>query len=309
MSKKINFALVAIILVSVISSEIAFAQQTPTFSEYNYNPLIINAAYAGLTPKTEIAISNSGTLNEFEGSPKSFSFSGQSQLNNGKMGIGAGIIRDQIGVTTSTNFFAAYSYKIFFDFENGRPDWQLYSPNVISFGITAGVQQYQDNLLELGIVDDRIFSENINETIPTIGLSFLFNLASFYAGFSTPNVMGTSLASNDNLKLESPYYGYFGYRFFNDRFENLMIKPNVLLKYENGAPLQADINLAVSFRNKFEIGGGYRTTSAINLLAGVYLFNNLRFIYNYNMGMNNSPLGNTHGFILSCQFGNGYSID
>ena len=225
------------------------------------------------------------------------------------MGIGAGIIRDQIGVTTSTNFFAAYSYKIFFDFENGRPDWQLYSPNVISFGITAGVQQYQDNLLELGIVDDRIFSENINETIPTIGLSFLFNLASFYAGFSTPNVMGTSLASNDNLKLESPYYGYFGYRFFNDRFENLMIKPNVLLKYENGAPLQADINLAVSFRNKFEIGGGYRTTSAINLLAGVYLFNNLRFIYNYNMGMNNSPLGNTHGFILSCQFGNGYSID
>ncbi|CAH8283917.1 PorP/SprF family type IX secretion system membrane protein [Mariniflexile fucanivorans] len=305
-SRTILVCLTLIFVLIVIKTQ---AQQTPAFSEYNYNPFILNAAYAGLTENTEISIANSGHFNSFEGSPKSFSFSGHGQLNRGKMGVGAGIIRDEIGVTTSTSAFAAYSYKIFFDFENHRPNWQIYSPGVISFGITAGIQQFQDNLLELGIVDDPKFAENINATIPTIGLGFLFNHASFYAGVSAPNVLGDALATDDNLHLENPVYGYFGYRFFNNRFENLTIKPNVLIKHENGAPLQVDMNIAVSFRNKFEVGAGYRTSSSVNLLAGIYLLNNLRFIYNYNVAMNNSPLGNTHGFILSCQFGKGYSID
>jgi type IX secretion system PorP/SprF family membrane protein len=302
-------ALVAIVFVIFIKSGALFAQQTPTFSEYNYNPFIINSAYAGLTQNTEIAISNSGYFNEFDGSPRSFSLSGQGQINRGKVGLGAGIVRDQIGVTTSTSFFGAYSYKIFFDFENNRPYWQHYYPGVLSFGITAGVQQYQDNLLELGIMDDPNFSQNINATVPTIGLGFLFNHASFYVGASAPNVLGDALASDDNLNLSNPIYGYFGYRFFNNIFKDMMIKPNALIKYENGAPLQADINIAVSFKNKFEIGGGYRTSSSLNLLAGVYLFDSVRFVYNYNLGINDSPLGNTHGFVLSYQFNEGYAID
>lgn len=297
------------VLLSILSNNIMLSQQTPTFTEYNYNPYIINSAYAGLTKNTEFSMSNSGFLNQFDGSPRTFSLSGHGSLNRNKVGLGAGIIRDEIGVTTSTSFFASYSYKIFFDFKSNRPYWQLYDAGVLSFGITAGVQQYQDNLTQLGIIDDSKFSQDINATIPTIGLGFLFNHASFYVGFSTPNILGDALATDDNLDLNSPYYGYFGYRFFNNRFQDLMIKPNVLLKYEDGAAMQADINVAVSFRNKFEIGTGYRTNNSINFLAGIYLFDNVRAIYNYNLTTNDSPLGNTHGLILSYQFGDGYAID
>ncbi|AUP79615.1 PorP/SprF family type IX secretion system membrane protein [Flavivirga eckloniae] len=302
-------AYAAVLLFFILRTSICIGQQTPLFSEYNYNPFIINAAYAGLTPDAEMSISNSGYFNQFEGSPRSLSLSGHGSIGRDKMGIGAGIIRDEIGVTTSTNFFGAYSYKIFFDFKNNRPNWQHYYPGVLSFGITAGLQQYQDNLLELGITDDPMFDENINTSIPTLGFSFLFNHASFYLGFSTPNILGESLASRDNLNLVNPYYGYLGYRFFNNRYQELMIKPNLLLKYEEGAPVQADINLAVSFKNKFEVGAGYRTSSSINLLLGIYLFKSVRFVYNYNMATNDSPLGNTHGFVLNYRFGNGYRID
>ena len=293
----------------ILSLNFLFGQQTPTFSEYNYNPFILNSAYAGLTKNTEISITNSGFLNGFEGSPTTFSLSGHGQLNRGKVGIGAGIIRDQIGVTTSTSIFAAYSYKIFFDFNSKRPYWQHYSPGVISFGITGGIQQYQDNLTELGIVDDPNFTTNIDTSIPTIGLSFLFNHATFYAGISAPNVMGNSLASDKSVKLSNPIYGYFGYRIFNNRFQNIMFKPNILIKHEKGAPSHADFNLAASFKNKFEIGAGYRTSASINLLAGIYLINNLRFIYTYNIASKNSPLGNSHGLILNIQFKDGYNID
>ncbi|QLG47263.1 PorP/SprF family type IX secretion system membrane protein [Costertonia aggregata] len=293
----------------LLNGSMVMAQQTPAFSEYNYNPFIINSAYAGLMPNTEATLSNSGFLNTVEGSPKSFAFSFNSPLNRGKVGVGAGIISDEIGVTKSTSVFGAYSYKIFFDFKDDRPYWQIYSPGVLSFGITAGVQLYQDNLLDLGITDDPRFSENISATIPTVGLGFLFNHSRFYVGVSAPNVLGDRLASEQDLNLRNPIYGYFGYRFFNNRFQDIMIKPNLLLKYENGAPLQADINLSFSFRNKFELGTGYRTSSSVNLLAGIYLFNNLRFIYQYNLALKDSPLGNIHGLVLSYKFGDGYALD
>ncbi|NRD21351.1 type IX secretion system membrane protein PorP/SprF [Winogradskyella eckloniae] len=285
------------------------AQQTPLFSEYNYNPFIINPAYAGVTPNTEFSISNMGYFNAFEGSPKSFAFSGHGSINEKKAGIGAGITRDQIGVTTSTRFFASYAYKIYFDFDSNRPYWQNYHPGVLSFGATIGLQQYQDNLTELGIMDDHVFAEDINATVPSIGFGFLFNHHTFYIGISSPNVLGDALVSDKSFNITNTYYGYLGYRIYNNRFKDLMIKPNILLKHENGAPLQADINVAVSFKNQFELGAGYRTSNSYNLLAGIYLFNNFRFMYSYNLATNNSPLGNAHSFILSCQLGKGYQVD
>ena len=304
---KKNIALIAFVLVALTNTLIA--QQTPTFSEYNYNPYLVNAAFAGLAPSAEIGISNTGTFNQFEGSPKSFALSFHTPLNRGKIGLGAGLIRDEVGVTTSTSAFATYSYKIFFDTKSNRPYWQIYTPNSLSFSISPGVQQYQENLLELGIMDDPNFAMNINATIPTIGLGFLLNLADVYVGISTPNVIGDMLVSDDNVEINVPYYGYLGYRFFSNKFEELMVKPNLLLKYENGAPFQVDMNIAVSYRNRFELGTGYRTNSSINLLAGVYLFKNIRTIYSYNVALNDSPLGNTHGIIATYRFGEGFSRD
>jgi type IX secretion system PorP/SprF family membrane protein len=304
-----QFALLAIYFLFQIDGSKLQAQQTPLFAEYNYNPYLINTAYAGLAPSTEVSLSNTGFFNQVEGSPRSFALSLHTPLNRGKVGLGAGFIRDEIGVTTSTNAFATYSYKIFFDTKKNRPYWQVYTPNSLSFAITGGIQQYQDNLLDLGIVGDPNFAQNINASIPTIGLGILLNLADFHLGFSAPNVLGDTLATDDNLDLSNAYYGYFGYRFYSNIFEEIMIKPNVLAKYENGAPFQLDFNVAMSYKNRFELGTGYRTNSSINLLAGVYLLKNIRAIYNYNLAFNDNPLGNTHGIVVSYLFGEGYHRD
>jgi len=302
-----NIAAMAAVLFTLFSNTNLIAQQTPAFAEYNYNPYLINSAFAGLAPSTEISLSNSGFLNSIEGSPRNFSISLHSPLNRGKVGLGAGFIRDEIGVTTSTSFFATYSYKIFFDTKSNRPYWQIYTPNSLSFAISPGVMQYQDNLLELGIMNDPSFSQNINASVPTIGLGFLLNLANFYVGFSSNNILGDTLATDDNLNLNTSYFGYFGYRFFSNQFEELMIKPNILIRNENGAPLQVDLNTAVSFKNKFEVGAGLRTNSSINLLAGIYLFKNIRAIYQYNIATKDSALGNSHGFVINYLFGEGYA--
>lgn len=296
------------ILICFMTCNSLFSQQSALFPEYNYNPFIINPAYAGLLSTAEATLSNTG-FSSFEGAPRNLNLSFHTPLQEGKMGIGAALIRDQIGVTSSTNAFVAYSYKIFFDFKSDRPYWQDYQPGSLSFAITAGLQQFQDNLLDLGITDDVRFSENINATIPNIGAGFLFNHARFYAGISAPNLIGLKLATEDNVNIEFPIYGYFGYRFFSNRFEDFMVKPSLFLRHENGSPLLADLNVSISYRNKFELGAGYRSTSSVNLLAGVYLADSFRIIYHYNLATNNSPLGNTQGIILSLRFNNGYGVN
>ncbi len=286
--------------------QVTIAQQTPVFSEYNYNTFIINSAYAGFEKDAELTFSNSGFSNQFEGAPKNITFSINAPLNEGRMGLGAGVFQNKIGVTSTTTAFAAYSYKLFFDTQKNRPYWQHYYPTVLSFGITAGVQLYRDDLLKLGITDDPNFQENINATIPSIGVGFMFNYKDLFFGASAPNVLGTKLASVDNLELSNPIYAYAGYRFFTDFYRKVMIKPSFLLKREEGAPLQVDVNMAVNFNNRIEIGGGYRSNGSLNLLVGLYAIKNFRFIYNYNMASGDAPIATTHGLVLSYRFGDGY---
>ncbi len=283
------------------------AQQTPAFTDYNYNPFIINAAYAGTSGDSEASLSNSGFNNQIEGAPKSFYLTFNTAISEGNMGLGGIIMNDQIGVTNVTQTSVAYSYKIFFDFKSNRPYWQLYDRTVLSFGVIAGVLQYEENLLSLGIQNDPNFSENINNTIPAAGLSFLFGHGNFFAGISAPNILGDRLVNQNNLNLSRPIYGYTGYHFITNKFNpNFIIKPSLLFKYESGAPFQVDTNVSIRYKNNFEVGVGYRTSNSFNIAAGFYFLKNLRAMYNYTQGTGNSPIGNTHGILLSFRGGKGY---
>lgn len=294
-------------LILIFGISYIYAQQTASFSEYNFNPFIINAAYAGMTPEAEIVLSHYGNMkiNGIEGSPKRYAFSAQAPLQEGRMGIGGGVFRDEIGVTKSTRAFVAYSYKIFLDERYQKPYWQRYEQNVLSFGITAGVHRFEDNLLELGIINDPEFSENIHVNKLEIGVAFLYNYERFYAGVSAPNIVSRLTTEND-INLSNPVYGYLGYHFLVNQFAETMLEPNVLFKYEKGAPMQIDMNLAVRFNNKFEVGAGYRSTSSLNFMIGIYLFQNFRFTYQHTLGTGGSPLGNNHGIALAYMFGEGY---
>ena len=288
-----------------------FSQQTPTFTEYNYNPFIINSAYAGVPKNSEATLSTLGLVGsqDFQGAPRSFSFTFNTPLRNEKVGLGAGIINDEIGVTSATQIFAAYSYKVFLN-DNVYPYWKVYNRSFISFGLKAGALIYNQDLLSLGIINDPNFSENIASTLPTFGASVLVGHANFFAGISIPNILGDTFSNQDNLKLSRPIYGYTGYHFLANKYNpDYTLKPSLLFKYEQGAPLQLDLNLSLNIKNIFEIGTGYRTNSSFNAVAGFYLFKNFRALYSYTQNGGNAPIANTHGIVLSYRTGNGYYLN
>lgn len=280
------------------------SQQTALFSEYNYVPFWINPAFASVTDGPEVSVSNHGFIKAVEGSPKTYALGFNAPLEMNNLGFGAVVRRDKIGVSTSTNAYASLSYKINFGAGNNKsyirtPYWRAYNQKVFSFGMTAGFHQYEENLLELGLDNDPEFSENLRASIPVIGVGFLYNTADFFVGISSPNLLSSFVAEDSNINFSNPVYGYIGYRYLFGNFTPMMLKPSLLLKYEMGAPMQVDTNLSLSIANKFEIGTGYRSTSSINLLAGVYALNHLRLVYQHNAGVKNSFLGNSHGVTLT----------
>lgn len=305
---RLDHTTLALTIITLVLSFLGSAQQTPIFSEYNYNPFLINAAYAGVEKSAEATLTNSGFNSEFDGTPQNLSFTFNTRLDEGKMGLGGGIINDRIGVTNATQAFAAYSYKIFLN-DNAHPYWKVYDRSFISFGLTAGALLYNENLLELGIQNDPNFAENISVTLPAAGVGILFGHANFFAGLSMPNVLGDTFANQDNLEISRPVYAYTGYHFATSKYDpDIVLKPSVLFKYENGAPFQLDLNLAVSYRNSFELGAGFRTSNSFNVVAGFYLLKNFRALYNYSqVAIGNAPITNTHGIVLSYRAGNGFA--
>ncbi|MEL7006326.1 MAG: PorP/SprF family type IX secretion system membrane protein, partial [Bacteroidota bacterium] len=282
-----------------------------------YNTILINPAHAGFYSGTEFTLSNRSTLNQIDGGITNIGLTFNTPLNSQNVGLGGGILRDEIGVTSTTTVFGSYAYKIhfkeglnpysrfknkrFYD-DNGKHGniWD-YRPSMLSFGLTTGVSFINEDLLSLDIQNDPNFQANTNVTVPMFGFGMLYSRRHIYLGISAPNLLGDRLATEDNINLNAPYYGYFGYRFYADREQTLLLKPNGLLKYERGAAPQIDLNIALNYKNTIEIGVGYRTVSSFNFLVGFYGNKNWRIFYSYQQILDNAAINNTHGLLLSYQ--------
>ncbi|WP_348799758.1 PorP/SprF family type IX secretion system membrane protein [Flavobacterium adhaerens] len=304
MKNKIIILFTIVLLTMCYTS--AEAQQTPVFSSYNYNAVLINPAHAGYYENTDVTLTANGYFNSVEGSPKNIDVSVNTLTRSEKIGLAGGIAHSQIGVTNTTNFFASYSYKIFFHEDYSYGKWWAYNPNIISFGITAGAQIYDENLTKLGIENDPEFQENVHSFAPTLGAGFLYNRDRIYFGVSAPNLLSGTFDSQNNTKLKNVYYAYFGYRMFTDLFEDILINPSFLTKYVEGAPMQIDLNLLVNYKNKVEFGGGYRSSKIVNLLAGFHLSKNSRLIFTYNKSFESVVLPDSYGVVFNYRFGNGF---
>nr|WP_315203536.1 PorP/SprF family type IX secretion system membrane protein [uncultured Flavobacterium sp.] len=299
------FKLTILIAFGIVSNTIQ-GQQTPIFTNYNYNTVVLNPAHAGYYEDIDVTVISTGNFHAIEGGARDTQLTVNAPLRSKHVGLAGGVSRDQIGVSSVTNFFGAYSYKIFFDSEYAQGKWWAYDPNIISFGITAGGSIYDEKLLELGIENDPNFQENIHTLIPNIGVGFLYNKDHFYLGLSAPNLFGSSLSNETNLNIKSNYYGYLGYRFFTNQFEEVLINPSTLIKYVSGAPLQVDFNLMANYKNIVEVGAGYRSCSAVNFLAGFYLFDHWRIMYSYNYSLESATINNTHSLVLNYRLGKGF---
>ncbi|GAB5475891.1 MAG: type IX secretion system membrane protein PorP/SprF [Maribacter sp.] len=272
MTKK-NLLVPIAIFLALIST--VNAQQDAQYTQYMFNTMSVNPAYAGSRGQFSAAALYRSQWVGLDGAPETFTLNLHSPIRNSRLGYGVSVIQDNIGdgVVSETYFDAIVSYTIDVSLE-GK----------LSFGLKAG-----GNLLNLDFNGLRNFDlepvsiDNIeNRFSPNIGLGLYYHTNKFYAGLSAPNILETEHFDNARTDANSAqflskerinFYFITGYVF--DLNGNLKFKPALLTKVVGGAPLQLDMSASFLFNDKFSFGAAYRWDAALSGLVGFQITDQL----------------------------------
>ncbi|QWX84432.1 type IX secretion system membrane protein PorP/SprF [Cellulophaga sp. HaHaR_3_176] len=251
------------------------AQQDAQYTQYMFNTMSVNPAYAGSRGQLSIAALYRSQWVGLDGSPTTQTLNLHSPIRNSRLGYGVSIVNDEIGNGTvqETYFDGIISYTLPVS-ETGK----------LSFGLKFG-----GNLLNLDFSklrnfdDENVTGENIeNKFSPNFGLGMYYHTDKFYLGLSAPNLLETSHFDNSNRDSGSVsflseerinFYAITGYVF--DLSDQFKFKPALLTKVVGGAPLQVDISANFMFNDRFTFGGAYRWDAAVSALAGFQISDQL----------------------------------
>ena len=246
------------------------AQQLPQFTQYMYNTISINPAYAGNRDALSVIGLHRSQWAGVDGAPETQTLSIHSPLRNEKVGLGLSVINDNIGYEDYTYIYGDFSYTI-----NVSPNTTL------SFGLKGGFSYYNIEEELLNIEDPFFNGDTFNRWTPNFGAGLYLSSQDWYVGLSAPKFI-----NNDNNELSDyvaleqvHYYLTGGYVF--DLSENTKLRPTTLLKYTDGAPLSVDISSTFIFNEKFYLGANYRIDDAIGAFADFQVLPNFRVGYGY----------------------------
>lgn len=239
----------------VLCSGPASAQHSIVYSQYLFNGLLINPAYAGSHVQFSATVTYRNQWVNFSGAPVTGTFGAHTSLNKGKIGVGMLATVDRIGSYTNTGLFGNYAFIIKDPVRKG----------VLSLGISAGFNNYQADFSDLNLreAQDLTFSGFMNELKPNFGGGIFYYNDRMFGGFSVPTILTHSELFNGPLEqLHTPrfYYLYGGVKFALDpRTKKVILTPSVLARVQDGTPLSADFNLSIAFEELISLGSSYRS--------------------------------------------------
>lgn len=258
-----------------------FAQQDAQFTQYMYNTININPAYAGSRDVLSIFGLYRAQWVGLDGAPNTGTFSINTPIEGTNFGLGLGLINDKIGPSDETNFAADISYTIKTS-ENFK----------LAFGIKASANLLTIDFSKLNIYNpnDIRFKNGIdNKFSPNIGAGLYYYSKKSYVGLSVPNFLETEhfdkTASNSAASFtarERMNFYFIAGKVF-DLNADLKFKPALLTKIVSGAPLQVDLSGNFLIKEKFVLGAAYRWSAAVSLMAGFQPSKSFYIGYGYDL--------------------------
>lgn len=249
----------------VMMSTFAFAQQDAQYTQYMYNTVSVNPAYAGSRGHLSIAALYRAQWVGLDGAPETQTLNFHTPLGYRGIGLGLSFVNDIIGPTSETYFDLDFSYTI-----------QTSTNARLSFGLKASAHLLDIQFSELnqdgGQGPDPTLQQNIdNRFSPNLGAGVYYHTDRFYAGLSVPRILETEHFEESSLstaKEQMNWYLITGYVWDLNPF--LKFKPTLLTKVVEGAPLQVDLSANFMFNEKFIGGLAYRWDAAF---SGMFGFN------------------------------------
>lgn len=266
------------------------AQQLPQFTQYMYNTISVNPAYAGSRETINATILHRNQWAGLEGNPRTSTFSIHSPLRNDRIGLGLSYINDRLGFESTNYVYSDFSYSV-----------PVSEEIKMSFGLKAGFTNY--NRPDIDPMDAA--EQAVSVWNPNFGAGFYIGSNLWYVGISSPRILNTDLNEGEFQNLErNSYYAIGGLVF--DVSETVKFRPTVITKFTNGAPATYDLTASFLFNEKFWLGATYRFNDASNFgaLMDYQVSKDIRIGYAYDLptATIRPYSGGTHEIILIYEF-------
>lgn len=284
--------LITALSIAAVSST-CFSQQQVMFTQYMFNGLVLNPAYAGSHESVSATILAREQWVDIDGAPSTQTFSIHSPVINQRFALGAVVLRDEIGVTDQTGAYLSYAYRI-----------PLNDNTKLSFGLQGGVTFFDASFSEV-FENDRV-GVDVSESQGNVGFGIYLNSKRFYAGFSVPQLLETEFDKENpdsDALLVRHYFTILGYVF--DLSRAVKVKPNILVKAVDGSPVQFDLNANFLFHEVLWVGGSWRSFDSFDALVQFQVTPKLQVGYAYDFATTSELRrinGGSHEFMLNYRF-------
>ena len=291
-----------VLIISIIFSMNSYSQQDPLYTQYMFNTLLVNPAYAGSRDVLSLTALTRFQWAGIKGAPKTQTFSADMPIRQEKMGVGVVFFNDRTGVIRNTGFSGIYSYRL-----------RLFR-GVLCMGIQASFNNLNADFSSVLYRDsyyqkvDPTFNENISKTLPNFGTGLYYADDNFYAGISIPRLVNYQI--NNSIKLTNTLQGLKRHNFIMlggvfKGIPDFKIKPSMLIKIVPGAPIQLDANINAWYLDQISLGVSFRLKSAVVIMSEMQVNDQFRVGYAFDISTTKIAYYGfgSHELLLRYEFG------
>lgn len=282
------------------------AQQEAQFTQYMFNQMAFNPAYAGARD----AICVNGLMRQQwmgfqdeEGNdvaPRTFLVSLDAPISLLHGGLGATIFQDQLGFEKNIGVRLSYAYRFYLG--NGN----------LSAGVQAGFLNKSIDFSKLVPIesDDPVLRKQDEQSTMLTDFAFGVYYAipdKFWAGISSSQLAQTTAPIGDaNYELRRHYFITAGYNYTLPTNPSFEILPSFLVK-SDGTATSFDLTGMLRYNNRFWGGISYRIQDAMALIVGLN-YKNFNLGYSYDLttsklgGLGNVGSAGSHEIMLNYCF-------
>lgn len=286
------------LLLGLMTGASLWAQQEQQYTQFMYNKLAINPGYAGSRDAATVTALIRNQWLGLDGAPKTQLVSFQTPLLNKRIGVGLNLTRHSISIFKRFTAEATYSYRL----RLGRGTLGIGVQGSVR-GVNANYTDDRLNAVQSLALDSGIPNSDQSKIVGNFGGGLYFNTPTYYVGISAPRFLRNNIDFNDVggvLSREIPHISIMG-GFLFEVNENLDIQPQLLIKYVDNAPLDADLNATFIFKKLYMAGLTYRTGGSsvsgagesLDLLVGGHIVNDLFFGLSYDITLSDLKDYNT----------------
>lgn len=268
-----------LLLFFVGSSHALKAQQDAQYTQFMFNKLYFNPAYAASKGGLCISGIYRNQWLGIKGAPQTQTLNVQGLVANRRVGLGLTVTADQIGLLNSWNVETSYAYRI-----------PVGEESFLNLGLRGSVSfmnfRWDKAELTQGL-DANVAINNNNLVLPNFGFGAYYGARNFYVGVSVPHLFQNQIDflqdstafSSVEPRLERHYFMMGGVLI--NLSENIQFKPAILLKYVPRSPFDMDINISFVFYNRLLAGVSYRLGDSIDAVVQIAITPQLKLGLGY----------------------------